>query len=181
MFVLLYSVCHSANVTSFFFSLVWTSFNCNNYFTYVLRVIILDVTKRHGQSMREKERGDTNCLSYRPSENKNNRNIWLWLVCCYLPPTCCLHLALRAGLEAGKPNNVPANNRRASNGHSRGGGHRGHSTSCSLHLNFVLRTELCFYVRGSSFITLSLLLIFFWIFFMPFKGKCGCRTRETNI
>ena len=32
-----------------------------------------------------------------------------------------LHLALRTGLEVGKPNNIPANNKRTSNGHSRGG------------------------------------------------------------
>ena len=51
LFVLLYSVsclcvillcitvCHSVNVTSILFFCVWTSFNCNNYFMYVLSVI----------------------------------------------------------------------------------------------------------------------------------------------
>ena len=46
----------SANVTNFVFFCVWTSFSCNNSFTYVLRAVILDITKSHGQSAREKER-----------------------------------------------------------------------------------------------------------------------------
>ena len=125
---------------------MWTSFNCNNSFTYVLRAIILDITKSHGQSAREKERGDTSCLSYRPSEKKNNTGIsgcGSSVVTYFQSATSIdrLHLALRAGLEAGKPNNVPANNRLASNGYSHAG-HRGHSAICSLHLNFVLRAEL---------------------------------------
>ena len=37
MFVLLYPVRDSVNVTSFFLFCVWMSFNCNNSFTYLLR------------------------------------------------------------------------------------------------------------------------------------------------
>ena len=49
MIVLLYATL-SVSVSSFFVLLVWwrimMSFNCNNSFTYVLHVIILDVTIR---------------------------------------------------------------------------------------------------------------------------------------
>ena len=38
-----------------------------------------------------------------------------------------LHLALRAGLEVGKPNNIPANNRRAPNSHSQRGQRKNYS------------------------------------------------------
>ena len=55
-----------------------TSFNCNHSFTYVLRVITLDVTERRRESAgkksrkKKKARGATNCLSQIPSE-KNNK------------------------------------------------------------------------------------------------------------
>ena len=48
VFVLLYSVCRSVSV----FSRV----DVIQSFTYVLRVVILDVTKRRGESARESER-----------------------------------------------------------------------------------------------------------------------------
>ena len=86
MFVLLYSVCRSVSVLS--------CADVIQCFTYVLRVVILDVTKRRGcERAREKARGDTNGLSYITSEKKSNknRNIWLWLVCCCLLPTYCFH------------------------------------------------------------------------------------------
>ena len=61
-------------------------------FTYVLRVVILDVTKRRGERAREKARGNTNGLWHVPSKEKNKiRNLWLWLVCCCLLPTCYFH------------------------------------------------------------------------------------------
>ena len=52
------------------------------------------------------------------------RNLWLWFVCCSLLPTCYFHRPFTSGadeqdLEVRKPNNIPANNRRA-NGHSHG-------------------------------------------------------------
>ena len=43
-----------------------TSFICNNSFTYVLRIIILDVTAR----AREKARGNNNGLSHVRSKRK---------------------------------------------------------------------------------------------------------------
>ena len=43
-----------------------TSFICNNSFTYVLRIIILDVSER----AREKARGNKNGLSYVASKRK---------------------------------------------------------------------------------------------------------------
>ena len=46
MFVLLYPVCDSVNVTSSFFFCVWMSFTCNNSFMYLLHVIILDTRAR---------------------------------------------------------------------------------------------------------------------------------------
>ena len=48
------------------------------------------------------------------------------------------HLALRPGLEVGKPNNIPANNRQASNGHSQTGQRKNYSDE---HLN--LFCNLC--------------------------------------
>ena len=43
-----------------------TLFICNNSFTYVLRIIILDVSER----AREKARGNNNDLSHVPSKRK---------------------------------------------------------------------------------------------------------------
>ena len=54
VFVLLYSVFHSVNVLS--------CVDLIHSFTYVLRVVILDVTERHGESAKESG-SDTNCLS----------------------------------------------------------------------------------------------------------------------
>ena len=48
VFVLLYSICHSVNVLS--------CVDVIQCFTYLLRVIILDVTKRRCKSARESER-----------------------------------------------------------------------------------------------------------------------------
>ena len=57
VFVLLYSICQFVSDTSFFSFWVCgkirMSFNCNNSFTYVLHVIILDFTKKR---VREQER-----------------------------------------------------------------------------------------------------------------------------
>ena len=50
-----------------------------------------------------------------------------------LPPPTVYIWRWRAGLEVGKPNNIPANNRRASNGHSQRGQRKNYSDE---HLNF---------------------------------------------
>ena len=105
---------------------------CNSlelfYFTYVLRVVVLDVTKRCGEIAREKTSGNTNGLSHvlskRKEEIKPGTSGCGSFVVPYFHPAASidrLHLALRSGLEVGKPSNIPANNKRASNGHS----HRG--------------------------------------------------------
>ena len=44
-----------------------TSFICNNYFTYVLRIIILDLN----ETTREKARGNNNGPSHVPSNRKD--------------------------------------------------------------------------------------------------------------
>ena len=87
---LCYCILHvtlSVSVTSFFFFecvrvcvrvcvggggrlVIMTSFKCNHSCTYVLRVIILNVTEK-----KKKARSDTNCLSYIPSEKKNKIGI----------------------------------------------------------------------------------------------------------
>ena len=48
------------------------SFNCNNYFRYIVRIIILGSTKRREENARESMRPH---LSYIPSENKNKTGI----------------------------------------------------------------------------------------------------------
>ena len=62
----------SVSVSSFFFCWVWgrimMSFICNNSFTYVLRIIILDVTKR--QRERRREGITTASRMYHPKEKK---------------------------------------------------------------------------------------------------------------
>ena len=64
VFVLLYSACRSDSVLS--------CVDVIQSFTYVLRVVILNVTKRRGERARGKARGDnTNGLSQLPS--KKNR------------------------------------------------------------------------------------------------------------
>ena len=55
--------CCTLRVALSMFFRVWTSFN-------VLRVVILDVTKRRGESAREKARGNSNGLSHIPSKEK---------------------------------------------------------------------------------------------------------------
>ena len=60
----------SVSVSSFFLRWLWgrimTSFICSNSFTYVLRIVILDVS----ETAREKARGNNNCLSHVPSKRK---------------------------------------------------------------------------------------------------------------
>ena len=55
---MLYSVCRSVNVLS--------CVDVIQSFTYVLRVVNLDVAKRRGGRAREKARGNTNGLSQIP-------------------------------------------------------------------------------------------------------------------
>ena len=76
---------------------------------------------------REKVRGDTNCFSYVPSQKKNKSGIsgYGLIVVAYFQPATYIW-CWQAGLEVGKPNNIRADNRRVSNGHSHGG-HTGHS------------------------------------------------------
>ena len=56
------STCHSVGVLS--------CVDVIQSFTYVLRVVILDVTKRRGERAREKARGNTNGLWHVPSKEK---------------------------------------------------------------------------------------------------------------
>ena len=100
----------------------------------------LDVTMRRHYK-REKARGNNNDLSYVPSKRKEEIKSGTFgcgsFVVPYFQPatstTDHLHLALRAGLEVGKPNNIPANNRRASHGYSQRGQRKNYSDE---HLNF---------------------------------------------
>ena len=68
-------------------SLCHCSFVCGRhsiFYVYLLRLIILDVTKR------EKARGDANCLSQIPSEKKNKTGIsgiGSFVVACFQPAT----------------------------------------------------------------------------------------------
>ena len=65
MFVLLYSVCRSVSVL--------LCVDVIRIFTYVLRVVILDVIERRGVRLRERARGNTNGLS-QITIMKNNNN-----------------------------------------------------------------------------------------------------------
>ena len=61
-----------------------TTFSCNNSFTYVLHIIILDVS----ETAREKKREAITTIK----KNRNKiRNLWLWFVCSSLLPTCYFH------------------------------------------------------------------------------------------
>ena len=68
-----------------------TSFLCDDSFTYVLRIIILDVS----ETAREKARRNNNDLSHVPSDRqqeiKSGTSDCHWLVCCSLLPTCYFH------------------------------------------------------------------------------------------
>ena len=83
----------SVSVSSFFFCWVWgrimTSFIYNNSFAYVLRIIILDVS----ETAREQGEGITTASRMHHQKKRRNliRNLWLWLVCCFLLPTCYFH------------------------------------------------------------------------------------------
>ena len=99
VFVLLYSVCRSVNVLP--------CVDVIQSFTYVLRVIILDVIKDDGERARESEMQYQRPLAfyiYIPSppplhppkkkarkKEEENRNFSLWLVCCCLLPACYFH------------------------------------------------------------------------------------------
>ena len=116
VFVLLYSVCRSVNVL--------LCVDVIQSFTYVLRVVILDVTMR----AREKARGDTNGPSQIISGKKREEIKQEYLAVArllLLLPTCYCHrpftsgAAIRIGSREAKYHQ--ANNRRASNGHSHGG------------------------------------------------------------
>ena len=102
----------------------------------------LDVTmRRHYKGEREKAKGNNNGLSYVSSKRKEEiksgtSGCGSFVVPYFQPATSTtdhLHLALQAGLEVGKPNNIPANNRRVSNGHSQRGQRKNYSDE---HLNF---------------------------------------------
>ena len=66
-----------------------TSFICNNSFAYVLRIIILDIS----ETARGQGEGITTASRMHHQKKKRNyiRNLWLWLVCCSLLPTCYFH------------------------------------------------------------------------------------------
>ena len=93
VFVLLYSVCRSVNVLS--------CVDIIQSLMYVLRVIILDITERHGESAQEKARDDTNSLSEITSEKKRRNKTGITgcglVVAGYVQPATSidrLHLAL---------------------------------------------------------------------------------------
>ena len=75
--VLLYSVCCSVSVLS--------CVDVIRSFTYVLRAVILDVTKRCGERTREKARGNTSSLSQIPPEKKRIKQEFLAVVRLLLP------------------------------------------------------------------------------------------------
>ena len=125
-------------------SLCRCSFVCVRQSIFYVRVTCCDLdvtTRRHYKREREKAREMNNDLSHAPS--KRNEEIKSGTSGCgsfvvpYFQPatstTDRLHLALRPGLEVGKPNNIPTNNRRASNGHSQNGQRKNYSDE---HLNF---------------------------------------------
>ena len=104
-------------------------FVCVRHSTFYVCVTCcdLDVTIRLSERAREKARGNNNDLPHVPFKRKEEiksgtSGSGSFVVPYFQPATStdCLHLALRSGLEVGKPNNIPASNRRA-NGHSHGG------------------------------------------------------------
>ena len=107
-------------------SLCRCSFVCVRYSIFYVYVTC---RHRHYKSEpREKARRNNNDLLYVPTKRKEEIKSGTSGCGSFVVPyfqsatsTDRLHLALRSGLEVGKPNNIPANSRRASNGHS----HRG--------------------------------------------------------
>ena len=95
VFVLLYSVCSSVNVLS--------CVDVLQSFTYVLRIDILDVTKRRGARARGKVTGDTNGLSQIMAKNIINNTgtsgCASFLVAYFQPATCIdrLHVCSQQG------------------------------------------------------------------------------------
>ena len=111
---------------------LWCSFVCvrQSIFYVCVTCCDLDVTMRRHKKRgaREGEREEKRPLACTIQKKRRNkiRNLWLWLVCCSLLPTCNFHhrpftsgAAIRIGSR--EANNIPANNRRASNGHSQTG------------------------------------------------------------
>ena len=84
VFVLLYSVCRSVNGLS--------CVDVIQYSTYLLRAVVLDVTKRRGERVREKVRGDTNGLLQIPSKKKKKKREEFLAVAPLLLPTSNLLL-----------------------------------------------------------------------------------------
>ena len=89
MFVLLYVLCMCV-------SLCRCSFVCVRHSIFYVCVTYcdLDVTMRrhYKKSERRREGITTTSRMYHPKERRNKiRNLWLWLVCCSLLPTCNFH------------------------------------------------------------------------------------------
>ena len=128
--------CCALYVALSMFFCVWTSFYLSHFifiFHKCFTFVILDITRRRGVRVREKVRGNTNSYSHIPFPKKNKRTKleilavahMLLLISNLLLPLTIYIWCWWAGLEVGKPNNIPANTRWA-NGHSHGG-HGGHS------------------------------------------------------
>ena len=119
VFVLLYAACCCQ-----------CSFMCGRCSIFYVCVTCcdLDVTIRLSERACDKARGNNNSPLHVPSKRKEEIRSGTcgcvsFVVPYFQPATSIdrLHLALRAGLEVGKPYNIPANNKQAPNGHS----HRG--------------------------------------------------------
>ena len=62
-----------------------------NSFTCVLRIIILNVTERQSERKREGITSASRIYTIKKKRRNKIRNLWLWLVCCSLLPTCYFH------------------------------------------------------------------------------------------
>ena len=88
MFVLLYSVCRSVSGLSLM---------CVRHSIFYVCVTCYDLLRRHYKtdrdSARESERQEQRPLACTIKRKRRNkiRNLWLWLVCCSLLPTCYFH------------------------------------------------------------------------------------------
>ena len=73
----MFSVCRFVSVTSFFFCVCERGLLRHLFATILLPIFYVDfdVTQTRGESARGTARGDTNCLSYTPSEKMNKTGI----------------------------------------------------------------------------------------------------------
>ena len=93
VFAFLYSVCCSVNVLS--------CVDVIQSFTYLLRVIILDVIKDVLRARERKREAipTASRVDHQKKRKEQNRNVSLWLVCCSLLPTCYFHRPFTSGAD----------------------------------------------------------------------------------